>query len=416
MPRKLIKEYGSHGRSVRVFVETFKDPSRQALVRVFWREAGKRCMESLPNSRDNQTRAKLFAEGVAERLTLHGRATAERLTMLELGERYLAAHPTPETWRPKTRATFIARWKVWLAFATPARQIDTVTHETLDALRGALRTQDYAINQVANTVQMVKAVYRFARTRRYLVENPIADYTMRLARGERRLKVPEWTADECARILAELSPKSPNHWRAYVGVVLSAVLGGRANAMLSLEWRDVDLNARTIRWRPELDKLAKDRVQPLPRDAVRALRIALVWRDNIGYTGAYVVPGDARRRKRSTGDTHYTYQALNQSLRAAADRAGVTWVDYRALHGFRRMVLNNALAISGNLTRAGQFIGDTDMRTLTQSYVRDRPEELRDVARSMHLPGERPPNLRQKKQRSGNTDTKTAPRGRREKS
>jgi integrase len=379
MPRKLIKEYGSHGRSVRVFVETFADKRRQDLVRVEWREQGRRRTESLPNSRENQTRAKAFAEGVAERLTLHGTEQRERVTMRTLGERYLLAHPTPETWRPKTRSTFLARWKVWMNFATPTRLIDTVTPETLDEFRAALKSQGYAINQVANHVQMVKSVYRFARGRKYLSENPIADYAMKLSRDQRRLEVPEWTDEECAKILGALDPRSSRHWRAYVAIVLDATLGGRSNALLHLEWSDVDMASREVRWRPELDKLAKDRPQPLPRDAVRALRIARVWRARIGYTGPFIIPGDARRQKKP-GDRPYTYQALNQALRSASKRAGVTWIDYRAMHGFRRMVLNNVLAMTGNLTRAGQFIGDTDMRTLTRSYVRVRAEELRDVA------------------------------------
>jgi integrase len=386
MTRKVIKDLGSHGRSVRVFVETFADRRRQDLVRVQWRENGRLKTESLPNSRENQTRAKAYAEGVAERLAMHGVAERERVTMYDLGERYLLAHPTPETWRPKTRKTFLARWKVWLAFATPERHIDTVTPDTLDEFRAAMRAQEYAINQVANHVQMVRSVYRFARERKYLLENAIADYAMKLSRDQRRLEVPEWTEEEAALILVELPPRSPRHWRAFVAIVLDAVLGGRSNALLNIEWRDVDLDTRTVRWRPELDKLAKDRTQPLPRDAVRALRIARVWRARIGYTGPYVIPGDsARRKKKERGDQPYSYQSLNQALRNAATRAGVRWIPYRAMHGFRRMVLNNVLELTGNLTRAGQFIGDTDMRTLTRSYVRSRPEELRDVARSIGL-------------------------------
>lgn len=396
MPRKLIKEYGSHGRSVRVFVETFADARRQELVRVEWREQGRRRTESLPNSSENRTKAKAFAEGVESRLGLAGAGRIERVTMHALGERYLLAHPTPETWRPKTRSTFLGRWKVWLTFATPNRAIDTVTPETLDEFRAALKGQDYAINQVANHIQMVKSVYRFARARKYLVENPIADYAMKLSRDQRRLEVPEWTADECTKILAELSPRSERHWRAYVAIVLDAALGGRSNALLHLERRDVDLAARSVRWRPELDKLAKDRPQPLPRAAVRAIRIAYVWHRRIGYTGPFLLPGDERRRKRAArAESPYSYQALNQALKNAAERAGVAWIDYRAMHGFRRMVLNNALALTGNLTRAGQFIGDADMRTLTRSYVRVRADDLRDVADSITVhEGERTPRRR----------------------
>lgn len=408
MARKTIAEFGTHGRSVRVFLETFSDAARADLIRCQWRERGKLRTESLPNSRENQRQVRAFAEGVAERLKLQGTGPQRRITIGELGERYVLAHPVPETWRPKTLKSFRSRWKVLLAFFSPERHADTVTPDSLDELRAALRGQDVAVNQIANTVQLLKSMFRFARGRKYLTENPIADYEMKLSRDQRRLEVPEWTNEECARILAELDPKSSRQWRAYVAIVLDAVLGGRSNALLNLEWRDVDLAERTIRWRPELDKLAKDRVQPLPRDAVRVLRIARVWRDRIGYVGPYVIPGamaasrgvtrelrewekDPRHKqigskRRAVKDRPYSYAALHGQLVDAANRAGVRWVPYRAMHGFRRMVLGNVLAKTGNLVRAGQFIGDSDVRTLTRSYVRERAEDLRDVAQSIELP------------------------------
>src|SRR5678816_2126927 len=99
--RKRIAQYGTHGRSVKVFVETFKGADRQTLVRVQWRENGKLRTESLPDSRDHQTKAKAFASGVAERLALKGPETRERITLRELGIRsvsytHLRAHETPE--------------------------------------------------------------------------------------------------------------------------------------------------------------------------------------------------------------------------------------------------------------------------------------------------------------------------------
>lgn len=403
--RKALVTYGTHGRSCRVFIETFRDASRQSLVRVQWREGGKLRTESLPNTRENQAKAKAFAAATSERLALKGPDVRERVTVLELGNRYRVAHPVPMTWRPKSLTTFNARWKVCLAFLTPERAVDTMNHDLLDAFREAMGKQGYAVNQIVNHVQLIKSMYRFAKARKYLTENPIADYEMKLSRDQRRLSVPEWTNAECAAILAQLSPKHGRQWRAHVAIVLDAVLGGRSNALLHLEWRDVDLLARTIRWRPELDKLANDRVQPLPRDAVRALRIAIVWRRRIGYTGPYVLPGARGTNKH----THpYRYQSLNASLKAAAARAGVTWIDYRAMHGFRRMVVGNVLAMTGNLVRAGQYIGDTDARTLSRSYVRPRPEELRDVSHRMRLT-EAQPNSEQPSQPNRNRKKKPAP-------
>jgi integrase len=380
VPRKIIAEHGSHGRSVRVFVETFGDKRRQDLVRAQWREGGKRRTESMPFSRENVRTVKAFAVGVASRLALPGADKRVRLKMHELGERFVAAHPVGEVWRRKTLKTWTNRWKVWSAFATPDRFIDSVTMETLDQFRAAMRVQGYAVNQIANHVQMVKSVYTFARERGYIGENAIAGYRMRLSKDQRRMVVGEWTNEECAKILAQFSKKDSRQWRPLVAITLDAVLGARSNALLNLEWRDVDLNARIVRWRPELDKLAKDREQPLPRDAVYALRVARVWRERMKYTGPFVLPAVKKSRRGA-----YTYQALNNQLRLAAKAAGLRWVKYKAMHAFRRMVVNNVLALTGNITRAGQYIGDTDLKTLGRSYVRERADDLRDVAGMVSL-------------------------------
>jgi integrase len=378
--RKTLKKLGAHGRSVHVFAEG-------ALVRVQWRETGQRRTESWPGTGAGKKEALAYAKGVEERLARRAPEAPRPITVGALGEAFLLAHPVPETWRPKTLSTFLARWKVWVAFATRERRIDTVTPETLDRFRAAMRADDYAINQVANHVQMVKAVWRFARERKLITENQVADYRMKLSRDQRRLEVPEWTPDECAKILAQLSPRAALGWRPWAAVVLDSLLGGRSRALLALEWRDVDLGRRVVRWRPELDKLARDREQPLPREAAMAFRVAAVWRRRIGYEGPFVFPG---AQDRTRGVKPWGYSALNQALRAAATKAGVRWVDYRAMHGFRRMAVNNVLALTGDLTKAGQWIGDTDARTLSRSYVRARPEELRDLSAKVVLPPKAP--------------------------
>ena len=54
MTQKKLAAYGSTGRTVRVFLEG-------DLVRVQWREQGRRRTESWPDSRDNRVRARAFA-------------------------------------------------------------------------------------------------------------------------------------------------------------------------------------------------------------------------------------------------------------------------------------------------------------------------------------------------------------------
>ena len=65
------------------------------------------------------------------------------------------------------------------------------------------------------------------------------------------------------------------------------------------------------------------------------------------------------------------------------DEAGVKHIPLRAAHGFRRFVVGEVLARTGNLALAGQYVGDKDIRTLARSYVRERPEELRRAVEHM---------------------------------
>jgi len=82
------------------------------------------------------------------------------------------------------------------------------------------------------------------------------------------------------------------------------------------------------------------------------------------------------RRSTAKPDKPWTYQAFNQALIRLEQRAGVPHVAYRAAHGFRRYVIDELNARTGNPVLAGQYVGDKDLRTLMRSYVRERPEEL----------------------------------------
>ncbi len=185
--------------------------------------------------------------------------------------------------------------------------------------------------------------------------------------------------------MAALDYRNSRTWRTWVAVQVASLLGPRQNALLNVEWRDIDLCTRTVRWRAELDKRGRERVQPLPREAVFAFRVAAVWRRRLGYGGRFVFPPVQARR----GDRPWTYAALSAQLAAAEGRAGIAHVAYRGMHGFRRGACKNVLAVTGgDLNKAGEWIGDTDLRTLKRSYLKSRPEELREVANLLRMPTE----------------------------
>lgn len=386
-PRKQLAMHGQRGGPwVRCFLETGHE-----LVRVQWKlkeKPGIAGTESWPNTPANRAIAKAWAESAFKRLTAP--VTEEelpRLTLRELWTKYLTA-AEPHL-RGKTITNYLSRWSKFELFAGRDAYADSITAETLDEFRQTMRRtvsrktkRGHAVNQIAEHVKLVKQVFAWGRKRKLLRDNPLAEYTMKVAKDDIRVSTVEYSTDDWGKILSVLDYRSSRQWRGYVAVVLAGVLGPRQNALLHLEWAHVDLAARTVTWVPRWDKLGRERMQPLPRAAVRALRIAQVWRRRLGYEGPAVFPPVQARTKGGV----WTYQALNQMLHEACERAGVAEAKYQAMHAFRRMAAGNVLELTGNLKQAGDWIGDTDLRVLAKSYLKHRPEQMRAVADRMDVP------------------------------
>lgn len=385
MSAKTLKVYGEHGRKVRVYLETTEGGTKY--VRVRWREDGKRKTESWHDTRENREKAHAYAKGVAVRLEHRTAAPPPPVTLFDLYTKYLQANPH---WRPKALVNNKARWKKFQAFAGMGRAAHTVTMEMLDEFRAEMRKpgaarggKPHAVNQVAEHVKVVKAVFRFAKIRKLIADNPLADYTVKLPKDEKRDEMAEYSNEEWAAVLGALSPRDATRWRAYCLVVLAGVLSTRVNALLNLRWPDVDLETRTVRWPASTDKMGHERTQPLPRDAVRALRIARVWARRERYAGTLVFYGAQDRTQRA--DKPYTYQALNAALVRAESDAGVDHIPYRAMHGYRRTAGGNVLDATNDPYQAMEWLGQTDLRT-TMRYLKKRQVRQRELAKMVAAP------------------------------
>ncbi len=436
MPRKPLPGFGrkgylgKRGAQVRAFVEA-------GLVRVQWGK--RRQIESWPDTPENRVRAIAFGEGVADRL---GRGTeakpalAEPVTLRQMWDRYKLAEFA--SLRPRTQTNYEARWtkfEIWKGARTVAASI---TRDTLDEFRAELRKQGHVVNQVARHIDAVKRVFRWAVERDLIPPTKVTSYRFKRLRDDKSMVIPEYSLDEARRLLGYFDPRDARRWRPYVLAHIAGLAGPRSNAALQLRWDDIDLGSivftrpvvnppggkrpkgkrvkaprgqllaafegGTIHWRPEHDKLGKDRVQPVAPAVVEALWVAYGWRLAYGYTGPFVLfrPGAGLRDRGSTWrgkpaltrrakqrserktDQPWTYSAANSALRGAEVATKVEHIRYRAYHAFRRFVVNQILeATGGNLVLAGQYIGDDDLRTLQRSYVRPRPEQLRSAADHM---------------------------------
>jgi hypothetical protein len=401
--RKRIATYGRRGRLVRVFDETSAGRRR---VRVQWNEApgAPLSTESWPYTRPNVKTAKAFAQGVEQRLAAGTAAPMKDRTIRELSDLHVTAFA--ESWAVNTLKAFTHRWARFEAFVPPHTRARLVTEETLDEFRVVMRRAKVATNQRAETIKAVKQVFRWARHRKLIAENPIADYTVKLAKGEKRAEVPEWSPLETARLLAQIEREEAwrhaHGWRIAVALWIAAGQGPRQNAMRHLSFDDINLTSETVRhptaadvilpprtvwWNPRFDKMGSERVQPLTRVAVRALRIARVWHARLAARGDVspwvLAPARAKTTERAAP---WTYQAMNAALRALCDRCEpvVPWVKGRAFHGFRKFAAGEVAELTGSERAAADWIGDTDVKVVRKHYLKKRAEAQREVAQQLN--------------------------------
>jgi hypothetical protein len=399
--RKRIATYGRRGQLVRVNDEVHDG---RRLVRVQWNETKGAPLqtESWPYSKANVESAKGFAQGTAQRLAAGAGAPIAERTIRELADLHIAAFV--ESWAPATLRNFRHRWARFEAFVGRTTSAKLITEETLDEFRTKMREAAIAVTQRGETVKAVKQVFRWAKRRKLIAENPIADYVIKLAKGERAAEVPEWSPDDVGRLggqlLAERASRSSRHWRLEVAFFLVANQGPRSNAFLHLAWDDVNLSGETVRhpsiagvvlpprsvwWNPKYDKTAEERVQPLTRGAVRALRIASVWRARSAYDGPWIL-APARASSRAKGEP-WGYSAANRALGELAGRCtpAVEWVKGRAFHGFRKYSAGEIHRLTGSERAAADWIGDKDVRVVRKHYLKKRAEEQRGVAQRIDV-------------------------------
>jgi integrase len=166
-----------------------------------------------------------------------------------------------------------------------------------------------------------------------------------------------------------------------MAVTIAAHQGARMNAILHMQWVDVDLESRTIVWRARWDKTGREWRQPITDAAAGGLGIAWVWRERDAYAGPWVFYS-SHARKRALGDDPravYHPTALLRALRLAESRAGVTHRPYRGMHGFRRAAAGDVARSTGNLKLAMEYIGDTDIRR-ARECIQVRPDHLKEAA------------------------------------
>lgn len=368
---KTIATHGARGAKVRVYVEGH-------LVRVRWRVNGVRKHRSWPDTKENRLEAKAFALGVHEARREGVQAPKAKLTLRELWERYQEAE-FPSL-RPKSQERYLERWRKWERFLGRDFIAEDTTQENADQYRTARTELGIAVNQIAEEVKNAKTVYAWGHRRKLLAHNDIGLYRFKIAKEDRMESPAEYRMEDFRRILEQFTPAEHRHWRPWAMLTLIGYQGVRTNAARHLQWADVDLTAGVLTWQGKYDKLGKTWEQPLREPTRQALALAWERRTRAHYSGPWVFFSEDARPASRGKEPIYTHQALAYALTEAEKRAKVPHLELRAMHGLRRMVVGEIVALTGDLAAAAAFINDTDLRVVQTRYNKRRLDQMTETA------------------------------------
>lgn len=366
--QRTIATLGEHGQTVRVYKQgdSIRVSCRAlSLYRTFRGEGAK-------------DRALGFAAGLAR----EGQPAKRDLTVGELWAAYKESADYREL-RPRSQALYSEAWRYITEVVPSGVKADDVTVLTLEKVRTALETvpretnrgRPLAINTIRKSIGIVKGVWAWGERVELLHRNRVHGFRFKLGKKKRVESPDEYSAEEAAAILAQLSFDRLSQRTPFVVLTICDQQGARGNAVLHLDWQDVDWEADSLTWQAEWDKMGREWAQPM-RSHTRAV-LGRLW-DSFGQpTEGWVFPAKRKDAKSPV----YTMQSLWWALTEAEKRAGVEHKPNRATHAYRRR-LSGDLAETVGDGEAMRAIGDTDIRQAGR-YIKRRKKRVSDALRRL---------------------------------
>jgi integrase len=194
-------------------------------------------------------------------------STSDVLTLAQFIDRYFERRGKPAT---KNDTSCRARFEAF----TPDRMlpigntpITAITEDTIEVFFAGLRAEGLAASTRNKYIQFVKAMFRWATKKGYLTRNPTSDSDAlkreKHAQRDRRLEPGEEAA--------LLKHAGAHLQRLIIGAIESCC---RQGELLSLTWRDVNLDRREMTIRAERTKTKTGRVLPISDRLVGVLEMA----------------------------------------------------------------------------------------------------------------------------------------------
>ncbi len=186
-----------------------------------------------------------------------------------------------------------ACFKQFAAFVAPnttatygSLALAAFTEDDIETFFASLRARGFAQSTINKYVQMTKALFRWATRKGYLTRNPAAESDA-LKRGKHAQRHRRLQPGDEDRLLANARPHLQ---RLLIGAIET---GARRGELLSLTWRDVNLERREMTIRGETTKTRTGRVIPLSARLAAVLQMARTDPTGTDFGPEAYVFGDA---------------------------------------------------------------------------------------------------------------------------
>lgn len=424
--RKVLFTAGAHGDRVRAVVDTTEDR-----VVVYFRDADRvERKRKFRTTKEGRAEAVAFAQGwhaERERMIAESKRASvpAPITVGQLWDAFRAAEFSEnagEGLRKATQTSYEQHFKRFMVFVGKHTAAEAIKVPKLAEMRKEERDAGRALNQTRQTMNVVRIVFRWGIENELLAHSPLAVMRWKTRKDAPKPLAPdEYTTEEFEKLLAAVDKDDTRQWRVWVFLMLVGHYGQRANAVLHLRWRDIDVANDTITWPARYQKQGVDLVRPLLWEAWSALLVAKAQRERVATfrklkhhqnplaSAARLDEADwvlfAERDKAQP----MSYQSMHYHLQQAEARAKVAHKPYRMAHGFRRMVVGNVIEATGDRMLGLEVVGDKDPKVLV-SYDRRLEQRVEQgLAAVSTTGGSGAPESEASRNRPDAPETATAP-------
>ena len=355
-------------------VRVYPDP-KTGMIQIEWREHGRRLRRSLKHRDWDRAKrqADEIAAGLAEPLATNvADAEPEPLTLDTLFDIY-GDEVTP-TKAKGTQKYDRGAMKMFLRFFGKHRKAATLSQRDWDRFIRARRAgragrsgKPAADRTIQQDLKLLLAILNWAaRSRdeegRLLLEsNPLRGLKAPSEKNPTRVMLTQAEYDTLLRVADEVD------WRFKVALVLAHETGHRIGSIRQLRWSDIEIDARSIRWRGEHEKTGYEHRTPTTAMARAALVEARRHNPGIGDTPVMPAPKNP-------------FACMSRSLardwwKRAERLAGLAPKRGRGWHSLRRKFASDLMDLP--LKVLCELGGWKTAQTVLQCYQRPDEDRLR---------------------------------------